>query len=41
MKVRPVALAPLLALLLLAIPHLAHAELKLVILKVKGMVCPS
>ncbi len=39
MKVRPAALAALLALLALGVPELARAELKLAILKVKGMVC--
>ncbi len=41
MKIRIVALAVILGLLGLATPQLAHAELKLAILKVKGMVCPS
>jgi len=39
MKVRTVALAALLGLLPPAVPPLAHAELKLAVLKVKGMVC--
>ena len=41
MKIRIAALAVLLGLLALAIPQVAHAELKLAILKVKGMVCQS
>ena len=41
MKVRPAVLAALLSLFTLVIPQLAHAELKLAILKVKGMVCKS
>ena len=41
MKARRVALAALLGVLTLCIPQLAHAELKLAILKVKGMVCSS
>lgn len=39
MKVRPAALAALLGLLTLALPQFAQAELKLAILKIKGMVC--
>ena len=41
MKIRIAALAALFGLLALTIPQLAHAELKLAILKVKGMVCQS
>jgi hypothetical protein len=41
MKVRPAVLVAFLGLLLTAIPQLAHAELKLAIIKVKGMVCSS
>jgi len=41
MKIRTAALAALLGLLALAIPQVAHAELKLAVLKVKGMVCSS
>ena len=41
MKIRTTALAALLGLLALAIPQVARAELKLAVLKVKGMVCSS
>jgi hypothetical protein len=41
MRLRSAALAVLLALFVLTIPQFAHAELKLAILKVKGMVCSS
>jgi hypothetical protein len=41
MKLRAAALAALVGLLALAIPQVAQAELKLAVLKVKGMVCPS
>jgi len=41
MKFRLAALAMLTAFLFLTIPQIAHAELKLAILKVKGMVCAS
>ena len=39
MRFRLAVLATLTVLLSLAIPQLAHGELKLAILKVKGMVC--
>ncbi len=41
MRLRSAMLAALLGLLALTIPQLAYAELKLAILKVKGMVCSS
>jgi len=41
MKIRTAALAALLGLFALAIPEVAQAELKLAVLKVKGMVCSS
>ncbi len=41
MKIRAAALATLLSLLALAIPQVASAELKLAVLKIKGMVCSS
>jgi len=41
MKARRMALAALLGLLAVTVPELAHAELKLATLKVKGMVCSS
>ncbi len=41
MKIRAAALAALLGLFALAIPEVAQAELKLAVLKVKGMVCSS
>jgi hypothetical protein len=41
MRFRTVTQAVLLALLVLAVPQLARAELKLAVLKVKGMVCSS
>lgn len=41
MKIRAAALTALLGLFALAIPEVAQAELKLAVLKVKGMVCSS
>ncbi len=41
MKGRTRVLAVLLTLLALTLPQVAHAELKLAVLKVKGMVCSS
>lgn len=39
MNVRPAALAAVMGFLTLAVPQVAQAELKLALLKVRGMVC--